>query len=205
MGLLKMTMIPLAEQRNVTYFKRFKMEIDLQDAPAPSPLPEGYRWVSWDDSLPDVHAEVMFYSFQEEIDAIVFPSLGDRRGCTALMHEIRRKSGFLPQATWLLSSSTGYCGCVQGLRERSGLGSIQNLGITPGHRSRGLGRALLLQALGGFAQAGLGRAMLEVTARNEGAVRLYHGLGFRRRKTLYKAVPVAHFSSANIPSPMFNI
>jgi ribosomal protein S18 acetylase RimI-like enzyme len=81
------------------------------------------------------------------------------------------------------------CGSVQGLRERSGVGAIQNLGIVPAHRGRGLGAALLLQALHGFAQAGLARALLEVTAQNEGAIRLYRRLGFRRSKTLYKAVP----------------
>ena len=32
------------------------------------------------------------------------------------------------------------------------------------------------------------RALLEVTAQNEGAIRLYRRLGFRRRKTVYKAV-----------------
>jgi hypothetical protein len=105
-----------------------------------------------------------------------------------LMTEIRRKPGFLPEATWLLCSPAGYCGTVQGIRERIGLGGIQNLGVTPSQRERGLGTALLLQALHGFRRSGMGRAYLEVTAQNDGAVHLYHRLGFRRRKTLYKAV-----------------
>ena len=196
-------MIPLAQERDVSYFKRFKMEIDLHDAPPVPAVADGYRWVAYDDSLLDAHAEVMFCSFQEEIDALVFPSLADRRGCRMLMNEIHCKSGFLPQATWLLASAAGYCGCVQGLRERSGLGAIQNLGVTPGHRGRGLGTALLLQALFGFLAAGLDRARLEVTAQNDGAVRLYHRLGFRRRKTLYKAVPIA--SKPNVQCPVSNI
>jgi GNAT superfamily N-acetyltransferase len=196
-------MIPLADERNVTYFKRFKMEIDLHDAlPVPT-LSDEYRWIAYEDSLLELHAEVMFCSFQDEIDGLVFPSLADRHGCSALMNEIRRKSGFLPQATWLLTSETGYCGCVQGLRERSGLGAIQNLGVTPGHRGRGLGTALLLKALAGFVAAGLGWARLEATAQNDGAVRLYHRLGFRRRKTLYKAVHLA--SKSNIQCPVSNI
>ena len=78
---------------------------------------------------------------------------------------------------------------MQGIRERGGLGSIQNLGIVPGWRGRGLGEALLLQALHGFRHTGLGRAQLEVTAQNDAAIRLYRRLGFRRAKTLYKAVP----------------
>ena len=48
--------------------------------------------------------------------------------------------------------------------------------------------AINRQALEGFYQVGLRRAYLEVTAENSGAVRLYRSVGFRRAKTLYKAV-----------------
>jgi ribosomal protein S18 acetylase RimI-like enzyme len=71
--------------------------------------------------------------------------------------------------------------------------------VVPACRGRGLGRALLLYALYGFRQAGLAVAMLEVTAQNDAAVRLYRRLGFRRRKTLYKAVPDFRFA---IPAPL---
>ena len=176
----------------MAYFKRFKMEIDLWDVRPVPALPPGYSWVPWHESVLPTHTEVLYASFHDEIDSGLFPSLGDPVGCYNLMTATCRKSGFLPEATWLLASQGGYCGTVQGVRERSGLGSIQNLGITPPHRGLGLGKALLIQALHGFRRAGLGRATLEVTAHNDGAVRLYHGLGFRRRKTLYKSVePVA--------------
>jgi ribosomal protein S18 acetylase RimI-like enzyme len=181
-------MFPLADRRTISYFKRFKMEIELYDAPQVPTLPAGYYWVPWDEALLDLHAEVLFRCFTEEIDAVVFPSLGDRNGCLHLMSEIRRKPGFVAEATWLLGSPAGYCGTVQGVRERTGLGAIQNLGIVAAERTRGLGSALMLQALHGFRRAGLGRAFLEVTAQNDMAVRLYRRLGFRRRKTLYKAV-----------------
>lgn len=203
------SMIPLTDPRTVTYFKRFKMELDLHHAPILPPLTEGYRWIAWEESLRDAHAEVMFHSFHGEIDGLIFPSLGDRTGSGVLMHEIRNKPGFLPQATWLLASSAGYCGCVQGLCERSDLGAIQNLAVIPGHRGRGLGSALLVQALHGFLRTGLDRAWLEVTAQNESAVRIYQRLGFRRRKTVYKAVekpraPEADYSTARLPCPASN-
>lgn len=173
---------------NVTYFKRFRMEIDLEAAPPVAPLPEEYSWVAWDESLIGVHAEVKFYCFQDEIDAAVFPSLSHRQGCHHLMAEIRRRPGFITGATWLVHCPAGFCGTVQGMRDRAGWGAIQNLGVTPSHRGRGIGSALLLQALLGFRRAGLGRAFLEVTAQNDAAVRLYRRLGFRCRKTVYKAV-----------------
>jgi ribosomal protein S18 acetylase RimI-like enzyme len=174
----------------IAYFKRFRMERDLFEPPPAPALPPGYRWVPWDDSLLDQHAEVLYYSFLDEIDARVFPSLGSRLGCAQLMAEIRRKPGFLPEATWLLATPGGVCGTVQAIRDRTGVGAIQNLGITWSHRRQGLGAALLLQALHGFFRCGLGRALLEVTAENEAAVRLYRRLGFRSRKTIYKAVEV---------------
>lgn len=173
---------------NLTYFKRFKMEIDLRDAPAVPALPDGYFWVLWDEGLLETHAAVKYASFYDEIDAAIFTSLSDRLGCSHLMREIRNKPGFVPEATWLIACASDYCGTVQGVCERAGLGAIQNLGVVPPHRGRGLGAALLLKALDGFRRTGLNRVYLEVTAQNEAAVRLYRRLGFRCRKTLYKAV-----------------
>jgi len=170
------------------YFKRFRMEIDLQQRlPAPE-LPVGYHFVPWRDALLQVHAEIKYQSFLDELDATVFPSLGNREGCAYLMREICGKSGFQPAATWLVAADAGFCGTIQGLRERPGTGSIQNLGIVAGHRGRGLGSALLLQSLHGFQRAGMHRAFLEVTAQNDSAIRLYRRIGFRCRKTLYKVV-----------------
>jgi ribosomal protein S18 acetylase RimI-like enzyme len=177
----------LGSSGSLSYFKRFKMEADLDRLPALA-LPEGFYWLSWYPGLIETHAELLYGCFYQEIDAVVFASLGDRDGCRRLMSEIVRKNGFLPQATWLLACPSGFCGTVQGIRERKGVGAIQNLGILPGYRGRGLGAQLLLQAMHGFRQAGLQRTLLEVTAQNERAIRIYRRLGFRRVKTLYKAV-----------------
>ncbi len=175
------------EAMQISYFKRYKMEIDLGSLPAPV-LPAGFTFLPWQRELLETHAEVLFESFYQEIDALVFASLGDRLGCQALMTEIARKPGFIPEATWLLQGPCGPCGSVQGLRERTGMGAIQNLGIIASCRGQGLGKALLLQALHGFQLHGLPRALLEVTAQNDTAIRLYRQIGFRRSKTLYKAV-----------------
>ena len=173
----------------VSYFKRYKMEVDLNDLPPPL-LSPGFSFVPWDCTLLEAHAAVLYECFTQEIDAVVFPSLGDRIGCGCLMTEMSRKGSFLPEATWLLADGCGPCGTVQGVRERRGLGAIQNLGITPSYRGRGLGEALLLQALHGFRRAGLGRALLEVTAQNDGAIRLYRRLGFVKRRDMFVTVLV---------------
>jgi len=178
--------------QKVKYYKRHRMELPLRHPPRPAELPTGFRWVPWDERLLALHAEIKFLSFQGHEDAIVFPSLGTRAGCRDLMAAIRYRPGFCPQATWLVAGPDGYVGTIQGLRDDSGFGGIQNLGVVPEYRGLGLGRVLLMQALAGFAAVGVPRAFLEVTATNEPAVRMYRSVGFRAYKTLYRAVELPH-------------
>jgi GNAT superfamily N-acetyltransferase len=176
-----------------TYFKRFRMEIDLAAAAAQGSLPPGYRFVPWNEAVVDVHARTKFRAFRDEIDALVFPCLGDIDGCRRLMREIRNKPGFQPAATWLIARGSSpealqWCGTIQGVGARGSVGMIQNVGVVPGHRGLGLGRCLVDQALAGFRMQGLRRVGLEVTVDNARAVRLYQRMGFRRTRTVYKVV-----------------
>lgn len=181
----------------VTQVTRLKMQVELQRAVAVPPLPEGYRWVAWDGtrSLIERHAEVKFRAFADTIDAYVFPCLGDREGCRRLMFDIAAARGFLAAATWLLTCDepAGDCGTIQGVIRTADCGAVQNVGITPGHRRRGLGRMLLLQCLAGFQRSGIRRVTLEVTEQNEAALRLYASLGFRviERSVRVAALPVS--------------
>ena len=182
----------------LTYFKRYRMEIDLvgRDFALPA-LPPGYRFLAWHDSLLEAHARAQYESFRDEIDANVFPCFGELAGCRRLIREIAGKDGFLPEATWLavydgrVGPGEELCGTIQGVRDHQGRGSVQNLGITPPHRNRRVGTGLLFRPIEGFRQAGLTRVHLEVTAQNEGAIRLYRRLGFTNVKTVFKAAEVA--------------
>ena len=136
------------------YYKRYRMEADLHGRRLVPLLPAGFDWVPWDDTLLDLHAQVKAKSFAEELDSEVFPCLGDLAGCTTLMHAIREKSGFCPAATWLVGNRLGVVGTVQGLIDKDGYGAVQNLGVVPAFRGRGLGGALLLKALDGFRAGG---------------------------------------------------
>ena len=90
------------------YFKRYRMEITLAGRNlAPPPAPDGYRFEAWNPALLDGFAEAKYQSFHNEIDANVFPCLGEIDGCRRLMREIVRKPGFLPETTWLLTYSRG--------------------------------------------------------------------------------------------------
>jgi ribosomal protein S18 acetylase RimI-like enzyme len=185
----------------IRYFKRYRMALDLSRSLPPVPtLPADYFWLPWDDSLMNAHARAKYASFRAEIDCQVFPSLATENGCEQLMRAIRLRPGFLPGATWLIGWGPDYCGTVQGVRDRTGNGGIQNLGVAASHRGRGLGTALLLQALHGFRRACLPAAVLEVTAENTAAVRIYRRFGFRCRKTVYKAVETPTYALlADVP------
>jgi len=183
----------------MTYFKRYRMEISLdRDFAAAISLPEGYCLVPWSEELLEAHAEAKYESFAYEIDANVFPCLGEYEGCLRLMREITRRDTFVPEATWLLQyqadpkSSPQVCGTIQGIENRQGWGAIQNVGVVPEHRGLGLGTCLVYSALSGFAARRLPTAMLEVTTQNCGALRLYERLGFYRTKTVYKVADVAY-------------
>lgn len=168
----------------VAYFVRYRMERSLDSLP-PAELPPGFNWVPWSEELLEAHAEVLYQSFAGELDSIVFPSLGSRSGCYRVISNIVGSFLFVPESTWLVAAPTGqYCGTIQGIQSSEELGAIQNLGVVPDYRRLGLGRALLLKSLHGFKERGYKRAMLEVTADNAPAVKLYEKLGFRVAQVL---------------------
>lgn len=184
---------------NLQYVKRFRMELDLGRWKRPRiELPIDYRLVAWHTSLVQAHAEVKYASFRHEIDSQVFPCLGESEGCEKLMSEIEARDGFLPEGTWLAEyvgigqSPAEYVGTIQAVRTQKGKANIQNIGVVPYHRGRGIGTALILASLLGLHYQGIRRVGLEVTAENENAVRLYRQLGFRTARTLYKAVELAY-------------
>lgn len=177
------------------FCRRLRMEIDLSRCEIAKPmLPPGYHWREWTPELFDRHAAAKFRCFETEKDGLVFPSLGSAEGCRRLMDFIVTSPLFVPSATWLLVCETTNdlapqdCGTIQGLSAPLDGGAIQNVGIVPEHRGRGLGRALVQAALLGFRENGLEHISLEVTAANQPAIRLYLSLGFCVTKTLYRSV-----------------
>ena len=179
----------------ITYFKRYRMEIDLKEPlfEAP-PLPNGYQLLPWRRHLLSAHARAKYLSFKDELDSSVFPCLANQEGCHQLMQEISSRSNFVPEGTWLImyqespNARLVPCGTVQGIQEPATVGSIQNLGVVPAHRGHGLGTVLLRMALLGFREAGLASSTLEVTAKNVGAHRLYRRVGYRIQRIVYKSI-----------------
>jgi ribosomal protein S18 acetylase RimI-like enzyme len=177
------------------FCRRLRLEIDLTRREIVEPsLPPGYRWMGWTPALIERHAAVKLRCFQGEQDGQIFPSLRTAEGCRRLMEYITQSPQFLPSTTWLLTCNDtddrpeSDCGTIQGMATSMDSGAIQNVGIAPNHRGRGLGRALLLASLRGFQASGVSHVSLEVTAANQPALRLYESLGFQRTKTLYRSI-----------------
>lgn len=195
----------------VTYFKRYRMEVRLDQLRA-DVLAEasagrnvehrelGVELIPWSPRILGSHAEVKWASFREEIDAHVFPCLSNLNGCRQLMREISSRHDFVPEATWLAvrrsefgdDSHSQLCGTIQGLRPASQEGAIQNLGVHPDCREMGVGGLLLEQALRGFQSVGCRYVHLEVTVQNASAIRLYERFGFERVETLFKISEVQY-------------
>jgi GNAT superfamily N-acetyltransferase len=183
----------------VAYFKRHRMLIELAQLDLDRvPLCDGVQFLPWSEKLLGMHAAAKWESFRNEIDAIVFPCLGEREGCRQLMRDLAQRSNFVPEASWLavatgLDSIEIPLGTIQGLRLDTSEGAIQNVGVVPAFRGKGIGRILLIKSLVGFREIGCKFVSLEVTIHNIGAIRLYESIGFRYKETVFKVgnVPVS--------------
>lgn len=179
---------------STTEILRLLMQLDLRRTELPAAvLPVGYRWVSWRPMLVERHAAVKWRAFRGGGDSLIFPCLGDAEGCRRLMRLISGHAAFCPEATWMVTYHpeddwpADDCATIQGIIRNGRSGAIQNVGVIPGHRRLGIGRALVLQALAGFRDLGLVTATLEVTADNHAAVALYESLGFHVTRELLRS------------------
>ena len=183
----------------VVYFKRHKMQIDLNKFSRAHDSGESVvRFIPWSEKTLGQHALAKWDSFRLEIDANVFPCLGSRDGCRQLMRDIALRDNFVPEATWLaIADLDGKpevpVGTIQGLRLNVIEGAIQNVGVVPQFRGMGLGRELIQRAIQGFRDTGCSKVNLEVTIHNTGAIRLYESIGFQYVGTVFKVgnVPVS--------------
>jgi len=76
-----------------------------------------------------------------------------------------------------------YCWTIDDPTERE-KASIHMMGVDPGYRGRGLGRAILVAAIQYLTKRGIKEIELLVDSRNPRAKRLYHSVGFKRKSTI---------------------
>ncbi|MCA9906761.1 MAG: GNAT family N-acetyltransferase, partial [Anaerolineae bacterium] len=156
----------------VRYF--YRMQIDLQDAAAPTPLPQGIV-------LRNVDAERdLLAVFQADQEAFA-----DHWGFTPWTfeewkHQVVTDGNFNPalwRIAWDGDQIAGYC-ISRVIAVPGDLGWVRHLAVRRPWRKRGLGQALLTDMFAVFKQHGLARAGLGVDADNTtNAVNLYQRAG----------------------------
>lgn len=149
----------------------------LSDLLAASPAPDGYR------IRPLAAAEVSAYlTLARELfpGANRLPLTEGRR--RALMDDASYTPDLDLVAETVTGALVGFCHCALRPDERERLGRragwIELLGVAPGQRRAGLGRALLRAGLHALADYGADQALLTVRAANANARALYAAEGF---------------------------
>jgi mycothiol synthase len=143
------------------------MRFDLSDEPPAVPLPVGVRLTVWTPELAARFFAVYEAAFR---DRPGFPGWPAERWVvwTAGDDEFRPQWSVL--ATGPDGDDAGFVTCAQGW--------IVQVGVVPSWRGRGLGAALMAEALHRMRADGATEVLLDVNADNPGAARLYAALGF---------------------------
>jgi len=170
-------------------FAEDEMQRDLsQSVPSVSP-PEGMALVTWSPE----RASLFFEVYQDAFgDRPRFPHWNEE----TWRHNFTDYPDFRPDLSLLVldgAEGAGFAICHaerEGDQEPDGTGWIDQMGVRPSWRRRGLGTGLLCELMRRFEADGLARAALEVEVNNHPALCLYERLGFRRhrRRTSYQKV-----------------
>jgi ribosomal protein S18 acetylase RimI-like enzyme len=153
----------------------------------PLPVPErhGYtlRPVRRDD-LPAV-ADLIYRSHQGSLDAALNLTYATPSLCRGFVDTLVLRAGcgrFSPDASMLAVGPAGPAGVLLASQLSSSNGHVCQVSVDPEEQGRGLGTALLVNALQAMRKRGLATASLSVTVGNARAYGLYGRLGFRLRK-----------------------
>jgi ribosomal protein S18 acetylase RimI-like enzyme len=177
---------------------RLYLQVDLErfDWHHSLRLPVGYRLDPWSPRILDDAAQVLYQSYRGHTDAAIndqFRSPYRARTYLANLVEYPVCGVYFPAASYVVFEhrDAHYVGfvssCVSALpdqRMTERVGHIAQIGVSPAHRSKGIGKALMLAALAGLADSGCQHATLTATADNAAALSLYRSLGFRQTATL---------------------
>jgi len=118
--------------RRINYFKRFRMEDRPGVGPPRAGASEGYAWVPWEEALRRAARRGLVLQLQRrDRRRRCFRAWATARAARA--DERNPPQARLPAGGDLAAAChEGCCAPSRGLRERAGLGAIQNIGITLG-------------------------------------------------------------------------
>ncbi len=166
-------------------YLRHYMELDLTAGEWSDPGSPG-NIVSWapDHLLPS--AALACRSYRNRIDAHICDDYTTEPSCETYLRSLVENPGcgiFLPDSSFVGLDSRGVpCGFILTSRLSRIAAMIPQISIHPAHQGRGLGSALMRQALSALRSAGFHAVRLTVTHENRRAYEWYLRLGFRNRR-----------------------
>ncbi|WP_035352261.1 GNAT family N-acetyltransferase [Edaphobacter aggregans] len=151
-----------------------------------SPLPGDVEIIPWSSLYYQVAAELIHAAYTGHIDSRINDQYCSLHGSLRFLHNIVRFPGcgvFEAEQSWLLRDRTTsrLIGMILCSRVAPDVAHITQLCVSPSHRGRGLGQALLAHATQSLALSGTSAISLTVTEANRPAVTLYEDAGFRIR------------------------
>jgi len=186
----------------LAYLRRKVTEADARTAG-----PKGIVWKRWTPWRRRKFARTIARTYEGSLDC---PAMAGLRTAQDAL-ETHRATGVFRAGAWHLAFEGGAGhGSPRRAREAVGVvlasevegrGDLVYLGVVPEARGRGVGRALLGQAIRDTARMGLVALAVAVDTQNAPAWRLYAGAGFKEvRRRLVFFVPKERLSIADCPS-----
>jgi ribosomal protein S18 acetylase RimI-like enzyme len=156
--------------------------------PGGGEAPDGYLIVPWERKHDRSAAELLHWTYRQHVDASINDQYCSVAGATRLVENIVRQHGCgtcLPGMSRVAMhrSTQRLAGILAVTSVRAHTAHIPQIAIAPPFQGHGLGTALLLSTFEDLRQQGYKEISLTVTDANEGAVRLYQGLGFETFRT----------------------
>jgi len=167
--------------------------------------PEGIVWKRWTAWRRRKFARTIARTYEGSLDCPAMAGLRTAQDALAT----HRATGIFRAWAWHLALEGGAGHGTSRIRAREavgvvlvseveGRGDLVYLGVVPEARGRGVGRALLVQAIRDTARMGLPVLTVAVDTENGPAVRLYAGAGFKEvRRRMVFFVPKERFSIAD--------
>jgi len=170
-------------------YERHIMRIDLMERTINwKQWPPEYQWISWNDSLLESMAKLVYLAFSSTTDAVIFPRFQTSESCKVSVEKMTTQNNFFAPASGICAfsgtSGIAHAGGILGAVLEDHTGWIQNMFVDPKIQGRGIGSFLVEHLLKAFIQNNIMRIGFHVTATNTSCIRLYSNYGFEITETL---------------------
>jgi ribosomal protein S18 acetylase RimI-like enzyme len=148
-----------------------------------------YTWISWNESLLEPVAELIYLATASTPDAMIFPRFQTFDGCRESVRRMTIPNHLFVPGTGVIAKLSpdlkpSYHGGIIGAIFEDSIGWIQNVVVSPEAQGRGIGTLLVDKTLQMFLQHGINSVGLHVTSTNVAAIKMYHRYGFEITETI---------------------